>query len=144
MLFVQIPADWIHLSDCPQYQNNDLYVGNSKTSIGVQGKKGLFTAKNVKAGRTLCIKTGIILQPKFLDYSDYDTTNIRIVYFKNGNSFLVDRDDRPNYADYAIDPLDPSKVNVQLEVIFTNGLIVLKCIKDSIAGDELLISFGMV
>ena len=56
---------------------------------------------------------------------------------------LIDRDEnRPNYSDFAQDPLDDNLVNAQLEVN-TYGLIVLKNIKDLSAGDEVLIPFGM-
>jgi len=56
---------------------------------------------------------------------------------------LVDRDiTKRNYIDYAKDPLDKTLVNAQLEIL-QSELIVLKCIKDITAGNEILISFGL-
>ena len=79
-----------------------------------------------------------------MDYSDYDISNIRqVLDVKKDKFFFIDRDDKPNYAYFAIDPLDHDKVNAQLELVLQSGLIVLRCIKDSSAGDEIFISLGM-
>ena len=56
---------------------------------------------------------------------------------------MVDRDiTKRNYIDYAKDPLDITLVNAQLEIL-QSELIVLKCIKNITAGNEILISFGL-
>jgi len=55
---------------------------------------------------------------------------------------LIDRDDKRRYLDYAKDPLDLTLVNAQLEI--QGDLIVLKCIRNIAAGNEILISFGLV
>jgi len=56
---------------------------------------------------------------------------------------LIDRDDNGRYLDYVKDPLDLTLVNAQLEILL-GDLIVLKCIRNIAAGNEILISFGLV
>ena len=56
---------------------------------------------------------------------------------------MIDRDEKRRYLDYAKDPLDLTLVNAQLEIL-QSELIVLKCIRNIAAGNEILISFGLV
>ena len=83
-----------------------------------------------------------------MNYSDYDNTNFRLAISKNKDGFLfIDRDySNPNYVDYALDPMDHSLVNARLEEAPPSNeiVIILRCIKDVTAGQEILISFGMV
>ena len=79
----------------------------------------------------------------FWDLCDYDRSKIQVAYNEHGTSILMDRDSRrPNYADYSQDPLDHNLVNAELEVIIKKCTIILKCIKDCKAGEEILISFS--
>ena len=115
LLFSQIPPDWFQLNSCPQYKNNSLYVGNTTVTFTRDelNKKGLFAAKNISAGTTLCIKTGIYIESDFWNYIDYERSMIQVAFNPKTNDYiLMDRDNNcANYADYAQDSLNPNLVN---------------------------------
>jgi len=141
-----IPAGYFQLNDCTQRGENNLFIGKTKIALHRDElKHGLFIAKKVSKGTILCINTGCILDITFWDYSNYNISYIRLALDELEWKFLlVEQDEnRPNYADFAQDPLDPNLVNAQLEVHPTNELIGVKCLKDLSAGDEVFISFGM-
>ena len=125
-----------------------LYVGKTTAIIHRDDLKyGLLAATKITKGTVLCINTtGISLggDETFWDYSDYDVSQIRIALHRLENKVILinQNDSRPNYVNYAQDPLDPSLVNAQLEYD-PCGLFILTCIKDCIVGDEIFISFAL-
>ena len=100
----------------------------------------MFTKIDVTKGSILCIQRGIIVNPSFWKFSDYSTTNMRIV---NGQKYILDRNPGMyyGYADYIKDSLDPERVNVELVEYVKDGFVVVKCTKDIKALNEIISSF---
>ena len=103
---------------------------------------GLFTTIDVKNKSILCIKRGILVNSSFWNFSDYDTSNMRII---TGTDSIMDKfPGSPSYADYLKDPKDPELVNAEIVEYSKNGFIVVKCTRDVKAHSEILTSFGKV
>ena len=101
---------------------------------------GLFTAKDITKGTILCIKRGIFLTTNFLNYSDYNCSNI--TYIRNTDGVhLLDNNFILTYADYCRDPLDMDLVNTEL-IENSNEFVELIATKDIKAGTELCQALG--
>jgi len=119
-----------------------LYVSRTTTYIsGYFSPLGVFTSENISKGSDLCFKKGILINKALWNCSDFKNSNIREVNSKS--SILLDQDTNYiRFTDYVKDPLDFSKVNAELvEVQFGN--VVLRATKNSNAGKEIFIAFGL-
>ena len=128
---------------CTQLENS-LYIGPSTSTYDIPGlsKFGLFTSKNILMGSVICVKKGIVLHTDFLNYSDYDISNIRYITTLKGGTYLLDKDlANITYADFTRDPLDFNAVNTEL-VETTDEYIILKATKDIKYGKELFLALG--
>ena len=88
--------------DCPQIGENNLFIGQSTIDNHIE-YHGLFTGKDITKGTILCIKRGIMLTTDFLNYSDYNCSNITYIRNKDG-VHLLDNNFTLTYADYCRDP----------------------------------------
>ena len=73
--------------DCPQIGENNLFIGQSTMDYHIE-YNGLITAKDITKGTILCIKRGIMLTTDFLNYSDYNCSNITYIRNKDGVHLL--------------------------------------------------------
>ena len=108
--------------------------------------RGLFTTLDVtRKGTILCIKKGINLNKLFWSFSDYSTSDIRIISSKDKlTTFILDKDTSVSYLDFIKDPLNTKLVNAELTESVKDGMVVLKTTKEILANSELFISFGKV
>ena len=102
----------------------------------------VFLRVNLYLQERYCVRTGTILisiESTFWDNSDYDKSNIPVALDCRNNIHkftIIDRHEKPNYVDYAQDPLDHALVNSQIE-IFESHLIALKCVKNCLPVDKI-------
>ena len=100
-----------------QWERNRLAIGPS-TIPYCRGNdnRGLFTTLDVtRKGTILCIIKGIILNESFWSFSDYNTSDIRIVSSKDKlTTFLLDKDTSVSYLDFIKDPFNTKLVNAKL------------------------------
>jgi len=77
--------------------------------------RGLFTTVDVSEGAILCIKKRIIINNDFLNYSDYDSSEVRVINTFSGKlTFLMDNIPKSTYSNFPKDPLDQRKCNAKL------------------------------
>ena len=123
--------------NCPQDQQNELFIGPTTGSIILGSNRGVFTSKRVSKGSILCLYKGISISSAYLRFSDYDISNVCSVSFSN---FLLDKDPSSiGYANYVQYTLDPTKVNCEFRRTFEDGYVALYSIKDILAGEELFV-----
>ena len=105
--------------------------------------RGLFTTVDVTKGTILCIKTGLLLNKDFWSFSDYNTSNIRVISsIDKRYTFMLDNDNSISYSDFLRDPLNSRLINTEFVEAEKDGIIVLKATKPIQAHCELFISFG--
>jgi len=76
----------------------------------------LFTTVDVtRKGTILCIKKGLLLNKDFRSFSDYNTSDIRVISSIDiRNAFILDKDNSVSYLDFIKDPLNSKLVNAEL------------------------------
>ena len=111
--------------------------------------RGLFTTVDVTKGTILCIKTGLLLNKDFWTFSDYSTSNIRVISMikidpkvNQPYTFMLDNDNSISYSDFIRDPLNSRLINTEFVEAEEDGIVVLKATKPIQAHRELFISFG--
>ena len=142
-IIIQIPERILKsLPDVPQWEQNDLANGPTPT-ICNGNNIGLITKVDVAKGSILCLKKGIVLNDAFLNYSDYDVSNITLIKpFSGGLTSLMDNFyQKQNYCEYIKDPLDPKKSNAEyIELKEDNSIVVVKATENIRAYNEILVS----
>jgi len=126
----------------PQWENNCLAVGSSFTIIKDGDNRGLFTTVDISEGAILCINNGIIINNEFLNYSDYDSSDVKVIKQIPGKlTFLMDNITiASSYTNLAKDPLDQRKCNAEFIEHSKDSYVVLKTTKKIKAYNEILIS----
>jgi len=74
--------------------------------------RGLFTTVDVtRKVKILCIKNGLLLNNNFWSFSDYNTSDIRVVSSNDKlTTFLFDKDSSVSYLVFIKDPLNMTMV----------------------------------
>ncbi len=96
--------------------------------------RGLFTTVDVSKGTILCIKTGLLLNKDFWSFSDYSTSNNRVIStikidpkVNQPYTFMLDNDNNSiSYSNFLRDPLNSRLINTEFDEAEKDGIVLIK------------------